>query len=201
MNKMIGRLLFGLCLTIALASNGAFGSDGQVLVNQSTVMASGGFPYTISQPGSYKLSGNLVAPAGVNGIRVAASNVTLDLNGFTLSGPPDPCDGFGCVPTFGITAASVTGTTIRNGTISGFSLPLVLSLATQIVSEDLVVNGAGGTAGAAFFGTSSIIHRLNTSGGVVVGCPAVVTESVAVNFTRTGDVTTCSFGVVSGPVN
>jgi len=33
--------------------------EGVVLINQSTVMAAGGFPYVITQPGSYKLSGNL----------------------------------------------------------------------------------------------------------------------------------------------
>ena len=37
----------------------AFAVDGQVLINQSTVMAAGGFPYIISNSGSYKLSGNL----------------------------------------------------------------------------------------------------------------------------------------------
>ena len=43
-------------LAFALIPVGAFGVDGVVLINQSTVMTSGGFPYVISQPGSYKLS-------------------------------------------------------------------------------------------------------------------------------------------------
>jgi hypothetical protein len=41
----------------------AFAVDGVVLINQSTVMAAGGFPYKITQPGSYKLSGNLAVTA------------------------------------------------------------------------------------------------------------------------------------------
>ena len=46
-------------LIAALAAPCAFAVDGIVLINQSTVMAAGGFPYIISQPGSYKPSGNL----------------------------------------------------------------------------------------------------------------------------------------------
>src|ERR1051325_5982475 len=40
-------------------------------------------PFSITQPGSYYLSGNLT---GTTGITIAASGVTLDLNGFELVG-------------------------------------------------------------------------------------------------------------------
>ena len=43
-------------------------------------------PFTISQSGSYYLTSNLQFTAvGLNAITITASNVTLDLNGFTLS--------------------------------------------------------------------------------------------------------------------
>jgi hypothetical protein len=70
-------MLFGSAVLLAV--------DGNVLINQSTVMAAGGFPYTIAQPGSYRLSGNLIAPPSVNAIQISADGVTLDLNGFTVS--------------------------------------------------------------------------------------------------------------------
>src|SRR6185295_16428367 len=41
-------------------------------------------PFTISQPGSYYLTANLTVSSG-NAITIAASGVTLDLNGFTIS--------------------------------------------------------------------------------------------------------------------
>lgn len=41
-------------------------------------------PYTIGTPGSYYLTTNL-STAGSNGITIASSDVTLDLNGFTIS--------------------------------------------------------------------------------------------------------------------
>ena len=43
-------------------------------------------PYTISEPGSYKVMADLVGIAGSHGITIDSSNVTLDLNGFSLHG-------------------------------------------------------------------------------------------------------------------
>lgn len=50
---------------------------------------SGGFPVTITEPGSYRLSGNLDVSSlsDTDVIQVQASNVTLDLNGFAIIGP------------------------------------------------------------------------------------------------------------------
>jgi hypothetical protein len=43
----------GFCLLLMmLAPFYAFGVDGVVLINQSTVLAAGGFPYVISSSGS-----------------------------------------------------------------------------------------------------------------------------------------------------
>jgi hypothetical protein len=42
-------------------------------------------PFTASQPGSYYLTANLSSTAG--GIRITAADVTIDLNGFTITGP------------------------------------------------------------------------------------------------------------------
>src|SRR5262245_27803441 len=42
--------------------------------------------FQIAQPGSYFLTGNVIGVPGKAGIEISASNVTLDLNGFTLHG-------------------------------------------------------------------------------------------------------------------
>src|SRR6266436_6650069 len=81
-----------LVLAMALVPFCAFAVDGVVLINQSTVMAAGGFPYVISQPGSYKLSGNLTMNTTNTGnyrgndvpIVISSSSVVLDLNGFSI---------------------------------------------------------------------------------------------------------------------
>jgi hypothetical protein len=102
-------------LAMVLVPFCAFAIDGQVLINNSTVMAAGGYPYVISQPGSYKLSGNLTAPAGVNAIVVMASNSTLDLNGFTVQCSVMASAGSAtCITDLGNNAHD---TTIRNGSV------------------------------------------------------------------------------------
>src|SRR5437867_1430719 len=45
-------------------------------------------PFTISQPGTYVLNGNLTVVSGQNGINVTANILTIDLQGFELVGVP-----------------------------------------------------------------------------------------------------------------
>jgi hypothetical protein len=78
--------LFLLVSIMTMFSVSAFAVDGVVLINQASVMAAGGFPYKITQSGSYRLSGNLTVPANTDGIDITVDNVTLDLNGFTIKG-------------------------------------------------------------------------------------------------------------------
>ena len=83
---MSKRMSIVYILLTFLGTLPAFAVDGITLINQSTVMAAGGFPFSILQPGSYKLSGSLQVPAETTGIQIFASGVTLDLNGFSLTG-------------------------------------------------------------------------------------------------------------------
>src|SRR5881392_43776 len=49
--------------------------------------------FKITQPGSYYLTGNIQGVSGKHGVEIAASGVTLDLNGFDLLGAPGSLDG------------------------------------------------------------------------------------------------------------
>jgi hypothetical protein len=53
----------------------------------------GPLPVTITSPGSYYLGANLIGVSGAHGITIAASDVTLDLNGFELVGVFDAFSG------------------------------------------------------------------------------------------------------------
>src|ERR1700682_4504928 len=76
-----------VALATVLVPACVFAVDGVVLINQSTVLAAGGFPYRITQPGSYKLSGNLQAKdQNTDVIEISSDNVTIDLNGFSITG-------------------------------------------------------------------------------------------------------------------
>jgi hypothetical protein len=164
----------------------AFAVDGQVLINQATVMAMGGFPYNITQPGSYKLSGNLVV-TGTDGIDVHTNNVTIDLNGFAISGPVT-CfgsgSGIGCGPLVspaGIRGLNVSGITIRNGTITGLNNGIFIYNSSNILVEDI---HAGGNQTAGIQVQDAVVRRnttsLNGQFGIVAS-NSLVTENVS-NF-------------------
>jgi hypothetical protein len=70
-------------------------SGGVITIDQAKALAGGvtsgdtaGFPVTLSEPGTYRLTGNLTLPnANTTGILISAANVTLDLGGFAITGP------------------------------------------------------------------------------------------------------------------
>ncbi len=108
-------------------------------------------PYTISQPGMYRLTGDLtLATQDTNGITIDAEDVTLDLNGHSLTGPGKAAGTTG----HGI---RVSGTqfniAIRNGTVRDWRLDGVFAGAadnSQFEALRCYNNGRSGIyAGAA----------------------------------------------------
>ena len=103
-------------LIVALVSMSSFSEYAKGL---ETVISS--VPFTISTSGTYVLSGNLVYAASNSAITVKATNVVIDLKGFTLSAS-DPN---------AMAAVFVTKSTedfaIQNGEINGFNIGLSLN--------------------------------------------------------------------------
>jgi hypothetical protein len=109
---------------------------------------------TIEQPGSYKLVNNLTAPAGGVCLVIAASFVTIDLAGFTISGSGTGSSTMGTGA--GIRAepnsnGSLFGIAVRNGSIStsGLAAALDLSSAEGSIVEGLRVAGIAAQSGPA----------------------------------------------------
>jgi len=153
------RLAVCMLLAVALALP-AGASDGRHEISQAGVLAAGGFPYVITQPGSYLLTSDLTPPANVVGIRIDTDDVSIDLNGFAIRGGlvcvPGSCTGTG--PTYGIAASPTnvaTGRrcTVRNGTIKGAGIALELR-------DDALVEGL------------SVSNTSNN--GIVVGARSLV---------------------------
>ena len=101
--------------------------------------------YRIAQPGSYYLTGPLLAEPGKRGIEIAANYVTLDLNGFTL---------FGAGGTTGIALGSSDeggsafpqdGVVIRNGFIQGWSADGIQAAFNLGLIERVTIDGCGGS--------------------------------------------------------
>jgi hypothetical protein len=87
-------------------------STGIAINSTNTPSTSSNDDFTISSPGSYYLTGNL-ALTTANGIEVTVAGVTIDLNGFQISGSGSNT---------GVTIDSAAnGCVVRNGSISGFT--------------------------------------------------------------------------------
>jgi hypothetical protein len=136
--------LFFLAIATALAGvSPALALDGEVLIDQAQVAAGGitpadtaGFPVTINRSGKYKLTQNLVVPAGVNAFNITADNVTLDFNGFRITG--------GRV---GVAAPNVDGLTVMNGTIVNFSSHGIRTRGFAIIQDMQIINNGGTSKG------------------------------------------------------
>jgi hypothetical protein len=149
-----------LALTLLAAAGPTFAADGVIEINQARALAGGitagdapGFPITLSQSGSYRLSGNLqVASPSIDAIQVTANDVTIDLGGFSIIGPAT-CSGVGSTLLCGPTGAgegidvsgAADGTTVRNGTIRGMGgAAMVLGLDGRAENVRATRNASGG---------------------------------------------------------
>jgi hypothetical protein len=137
-----------------------------VLIDQTHALAGNitpgdapGFPVTISQPGSYRLTGNLTVPdANTTAIVITADYVDLDLNGFGIIGPVL------CNSSPAVCPASTQGIGIEsgNGQTPG-------PKATRIFNGS--VHGMG-SSGLQLLGEGSTVEKVaadsNAAGGMIV---------------------------------
>ena len=186
---------FGLTILLALAP-AALAVDGTVLINQSTITnglpncpTGGHFPIVICQSGSYRLSSNLTVPDSNTGaISIAADNVTIDLNGFSILGPTVCTDGifFGtsCSPTgFGAHGISSLNSSIvvMNGQIKGMGAVGILLQGVNSRVQNILASSNGSTG--IFVGASSIVSSCtvtsNGGNGIASGEQSVLTGNIA----------------------
>jgi len=144
-------------------------------------------PFTISASGSYYLTGNLKDLTNGEGITITASDVTLDLMGFTLTGTG--------TAHYGIEITGIN-TSIANGTIRAFGQAGIYgsnngSRATAIRA---IGNGTLGTdyryTGIRLSGKDTYIERCltvdNGGYGIIAGTNATVTNNITRSNGNTG---------------
>lgn len=154
------RRIVCACILSAIPSC-IYADNGVILIDQARALAGNvtpgdapGFPVTISQPGTYRLSGNLTVPPKTTAIHISADFVTLDLNGFSIAGPvvcpgrpakcPAPTDGVG-VQSGGDVLIGPRGIRVENGSVRGMgSFGILLNGDGNFVSRVTVDRNAGG---------------------------------------------------------
>jgi hypothetical protein len=187
----------GLAITALLALGGASAAraiDGVLEINQACAAGPGcfsgdspAFPVQIGAPGSYRLTSNLFAPdQSTSLVSITASGVTLDLNGFRMSGtnafngPGSACSapGSGMAVTSSTTA---NGTAVANGTVMGMGSHGVFLQGANSSVDRLISDsncGIGIRIGAAALVSNSIVWR-NASDGINVAQNSRVSHSIA----------------------
>mgnify|MGYP000113433063 CR=1 FL=1 len=162
-------------------------------VEPRTPLSQAQVPITISQPGSYYLTGNLFAPVLITAIiTVNAPGVTLDLNGFQLDGATDVGEATYCIRL----NAVAEGCAIRNGTVMEATTTGISSLAagcsfTNVRATRNAAAGLSAGNGALVEGcTASNNGTVGISAGsasVVRGCTAADNGSNGISATGTVD--------------
>lgn len=88
--------------------------EPRIAINASNTPGDTNSLFKITQPGSYYLAGNIAGVAGKQGIEIAASGVTLDLNGFIVTGSTGAVSG---ISTDGLSRTNIS---VVNGTVTGW---------------------------------------------------------------------------------
>ncbi len=118
-------------------------------------------PVKVKKSGSYILTGNLEPNnANTDAISVTASNVTIDLGGYSIVGPAKNGNGIG------INAGAQNGVTVQNGSVSGMGSNGVV-LGNYGVARNLQVTGngtSGSGAGIQCVGASCLVSNCIASG-------------------------------------
>jgi hypothetical protein len=203
-----------ISLLFAWLSGNLLAVDGVILIDQNRALAGGitpgdapGFPITITQPGSYRLAGNLtVSDLNTDAIDVNSNDVVIDLNGFRIAGPT-VCAGspLTCSPNSGF-GIGVNGNgsniVVRNGTVRGMpfagislggggcavkDMYLVSSRASGALVDNCTVSGSAATqngeTGITADNSTIIGNTTNGNGrnGISVVNSTVVNNTVTFN--------------------
>jgi hypothetical protein len=151
--------------------------------------------FKITQRGSYYLTGNITGVAAKHGIEIAASGVTLDLNGFDLLGVAGSLDGVS------VTAAGLTNIAVRNGSVRNWGDDgIEATNATNSQFADLRLSnnsGAGLRTGTAAGVHACGVHG-NTSDGIVCGAGNTVAGNLCQSNGGSGIKATGTNGYIDG---
>ena len=201
-------LTYTLCLLLSSVvlfaqgppGGGPPGQSGVTRINQAIAEDGGvtpgdtpGFPVTISEPGSYILTGNLTVPdEDTTAIQITVENVTLNLNGFAILGPGISGSGRGVKGPF-------SNITVVNGTVTGMGAGgIALGDHARVKDVRATNNGKNGIlAGPRSTLTGNTAHDNNFS-GIGVGEDSLVTGNTANNNSNHGISASSGSATVTG---
>ncbi|MCA9292408.1 MAG: right-handed parallel beta-helix repeat-containing protein [Phycisphaerales bacterium] len=115
--------------------------EPRVPINQTNTPGTATTVYRITQPGSYYLTGKVAGENARHGIEIAASGVTIDLNGFEVLGKAGSLNGIT------ISISSLSNICVRNGSVRNWGshgIDLSENSARGIIVEGVSSTDNGG---------------------------------------------------------
>jgi hypothetical protein len=140
-------------------------------------------PVTIATPGTWCMTGNVATNAAGEIVTIAASDVTLDCNGFKLDGTSRTQTTFA----IGIRAGDVSNITVRHCHVRGFSSAILLA-----PPQDLGLTGG-------HLVEDNLVERCTEQAMLVVGDDSVVRRNRVLetnNVAQTGAFGITAYGLV-----
>lgn len=197
-----GFLICGLALPTGAV-------DGVVEINQVLAIAGGvtagdlpGFPVEINDSGSYMLTGNLTTvvvegAVATTAVQVSANNVTIDLNGFVISGPTTcacgvpptttTCLSVGIGNGIAVDSDDVNGLVIFNGQVVGMpNVGVKAGPNARIFDLSVISNANTGvrTGGNSLF--ERVVSSCNGSFGIFLSGNGTLRAAVVSNNAESG---------------
>jgi hypothetical protein len=183
-SRLLNHSIAACAVISLLLSADTIASEGVIEINQAAALAGGitpsdapGFPVTLDQPGSYRLTGNLdfttisEDPFGVTGIVITAEDVSLDLGGFSVSvGDTNPVPELSRANPISIESDNVyihDGALIVSEGSDGSSGSGRLRFIERVRFEGS--SGEQGGAHGAFRQSSSSVYLWNLASGLAIG--------------------------------
>ena len=157
-----------VCVTFVSTPTRAQEKSTAIPIEANRAAAGSKAIFILSKPGSYLLNKNItVTRAGVDAVDITASGVTIDLQGFVISGSTS---GTGV----GINAAGENNVVIRDGTVTGMGgAAIITGLNATISLVTATADSSAGTPGPviqAGNGSSIIDNVINGGNAGGVGC-------------------------------
>lgn len=177
-----GYILIPLGLMTCLVSAACLAAEGKLEINQTCAENGGcfagddaGFPVEITESGSYTLTSDLdvtgaSVPSDATAIDVAAGDVTIDLNGYTIRGPVtctgtpvDTCNSSGS----GRGIDGGTRTLVKNGTVHRMGdHGIFLGREGVAINVELVENGSYGISTKEDARITGVLAKRNSINGI-----------------------------------
>lgn len=163
--------------------------EPRIAINATNTPGTASETFLITQPGSYYLTSNITMSPSKNAIAISTNDVTIDLNGYTITGVTN---GF-----FSIVAYNaVERITVRNGSFRS-SPNNVIILGNDSLVENVSINQPNAAANAITVGNRGVVRNCRIFGGstaVVVGNQSLI-EGLTADSVVTGVFASTNTGV------